>query len=44
MNWTTAANETLLLVEGYMGACQEDSSADSDFQAMNFRTELEAAI
>jgi hypothetical protein len=31
MGWTTAANETLCLLEGYMGACQEDSSAESDF-------------
>jgi hypothetical protein len=38
MGWTAAAKQTLCLLEGYMGASQEDSSADSDFQAMNFRT------
>jgi len=38
MDWTTAVKQTLCLYERYMGASQEDSSADSDFQAMNFRT------
>ncbi|HCA36521.1 MAG TPA: hypothetical protein DEP13_07755, partial [Gammaproteobacteria bacterium] len=38
MDWTTAAKQTLCSSESYVGASQEDSSADSDFQAINFRT------
>ena len=38
MDWTTAAKQTFCSSGVYMGASQEDSSADSDFQAMNFRT------
>ena len=38
MDWTTAAKQTFCSSHVFMGASQEDSSADSDFQAMNFRT------
>lgn len=44
MCWAAAVNETLCLLEGYMGASPEDSSAGNDFWVMNFRASQKTQI